>query len=171
SKRDWSSDVCSSDLNVTGTGEHIDYPVQAVYRAVGYYGTAVEGVPFDERRGVITNEAGRVLDADGQHDPGTYATGGMKRGPVGLIGYTKGDARETIGCLLADVEQLPAAEVPQESAVIELLESRGVQYTTWEGWLKLDEYEMQLGEQATEAGPVTRERVKVVPRADMVHRS
>src|SRR5699024_2174620 len=28
--------------NVTGTGEHIDYPVQAVYRAVGYYGTSVE---------------------------------------------------------------------------------------------------------------------------------
>lgn len=157
--------------NVTGTGEHIDYQVQAVYRAVGYYGTSVEGVPFDERRGVITNEAGRVLDAHGQHVPGTYATGWIKRGPVGLIGHTKGDARETISCLLEDVEQLPEAEDPQEGAVIELLESRGVQYTTWDGWLKLDEYEVQLGQQATESGPVERERVKVVPREDMVHRS
>ena len=40
--------------------------------------------------------------------------------------------------------------------------------TTWEGWLKLDEYELQLGQQATESGPVARERVKVVPREDMV---
>ena len=89
----------------------------------------------------------------------------------GLIGHTKGDARETISCLLEDVEQLPEAEDPQEGAVIELLESRGVQYTTWDGWLKLDEYEVQLGQQATESGPVERERVKVVPREDMVHRS
>ncbi|WP_300345258.1 FAD-dependent oxidoreductase [Nesterenkonia sp.] len=154
--------------NVRGTGEFLDYEVQAVYRAVGYFGSEVKGIPFDHQRGVIVNEAGRVLDDDGHHIPGTYATGWIKRGPVGLIGHTKGDAMETIECLIADADRLPEAEQPEENAVIELLESRGVEYTTWEGWLKLDEHEVQLGQQATTAGPVERERVKVVPREEMV---
>ncbi|WCD93572.1 FAD-dependent oxidoreductase [Microbacterium sp. nov. GSS16] len=79
------------------TGEVREYDVQAVYRAIGYYGTRVEGADFDERRGVVPNVEGRVL---GQ--TGLYATGWIKRGPVGLIGHTKSDALETIGHLVAD---------------------------------------------------------------------
>ncbi|GFZ91644.1 FAD-dependent oxidoreductase [Nesterenkonia alkaliphila] len=154
--------------NVSGTGEYLDYQVQAVYRAVGYFGSEVEGIPFDEKRGVIRNEAGRVLDDQARHVPGTYATGWIKRGPVGLIGHTKGDAMETIACLISDADRLPEAQHPEEDAVTELLESRGVEYTTWEGWLKLDEHELSLGQQASSSGAVERERVKVVPREDMV---
>ncbi|WP_324615306.1 FAD-dependent oxidoreductase [Nesterenkonia sedimenti] len=154
--------------NVKGTGEYLDYEVQAVYRAIGYFGSEVSGIPFDDKRGVILNEAGRVLDEEGRHIPGTYATGWIKRGPVGLIGHTKGDAMETIDCLISDIENLPEAESPDEQAIVDLLESRGVEYTTWEGWLKLDEHELQLGQKATASGSVERERVKVVPREDMV---
>jgi len=152
-----------------GTGEYVDYEVEAVYRAVGYFGSEISGIPFDEKKGVILNEAGRVLDESGEHIPGTYATGWIKRGPVGLIGHTKGDALETIGCLLEDVHQLPVAENPDEQAVIDLLESRGVEFTTWEGWLKLDEHEAGLGEAYGELPDGTlRERVKVVQREEMV---
>nr|WP_255316863.1 FAD-dependent oxidoreductase [Nesterenkonia sp. Act20] len=155
--------------NVRGTGEFQDYEVQAVYRAVGYLGSEIAGLPFDSRRGVLVNEAGRVIDEAGAHVPGIYATGWIKRGPVGLIGHTKGDALETIGCLLEDLHHLPVAEVPEEDAVIELLESRGVEYTTWGGWQKLDAHEMSLGESY---GPLpdggARERVKVVEREDMI---
>ncbi|GGE68852.1 FAD-dependent oxidoreductase [Nesterenkonia cremea] len=152
-----------------GTGEFVDYEVEAVYRAVGYFGSEISGIPFDEKKGVILNEAGRVLDESGEHIPGTYATGWIKRGPVGLIGHTKGDALETIGCLLEDVHQLPVAENPDEQAVIDLLESRGVEFTTWEGWLKLDEHEAGLGEAYGELPDGTlRERVKVVQREEMV---
>jgi len=51
--------------NVKGTGEFIDYPVQAVYRAIGYHGSALDELEYDAKRGVIPNEGGRVLDADG----------------------------------------------------------------------------------------------------------
>lgn len=152
---------------VRGTGEMIDYPVQAVYRAIGYFGSPVPGVAFDERRGVIVNEAGRVLDEAGNHVPGLYASGWIKRGPVGLIGHTKGDALETIGCMLEDEPDLWTAEVPDEQSVLDLLEQRGVEYTTWEGWLALDAHELSLGQQETTAGPVERERVKVVAREEM----
>jgi ferredoxin--NADP+ reductase len=165
--------------NVHGTGEYEDYSVQAVYRAVGYRGSELAEIQYDARRGVIPNEGGRVLDEDGAPIAGLYTTGWIKRGPVGLIGHTKGDALETIGCLLEDRDTLPPAENPDEHAIIGLLEERGVEYTTWEGWNELDAHERALGEAWTQAAadggaaagsgaPVARERVKVVPREDMV---
>ena len=159
------------DGSVEGTGEFVDVPVQAVYRAVGYASSPLPGVPFDERAAVIPNAGGRVTDAAGSPIPGVYATGWIKRGPVGLIGHTKGDALETITNLLADAAAgaLPAPVVSagdDGDEVLELLEAREVRYTTWAGWLELDAHERGLGE-ASDA-PVTRERVKVVPRDEQV---
>nr|WP_231700445.1 FAD-dependent oxidoreductase [Arthrobacter sp. zg-Y750] len=157
--------------NVRGTGEIVDYPVQAVYRAIGYFGSELPEVGYDERRGVIPNEGGRVINEDGTPVPGIYTTGWIKRGPVGLIGHTKGDALETIGFLLEDRLNLPAASHPDPSSIIELLEERGVKYTTWEGWLKLDAYERSLGASYihpdSTAAELVRERVKVVDREEM----
>ncbi|MCB1299678.1 MAG: pyridine nucleotide-disulfide oxidoreductase, partial [Microthrixaceae bacterium] len=69
-----------ADGGLVVTDEVREYPVQAVYRAVGYYGTQVVGAPFDAARGVVRNAEGRVDD-----EGGLYATGWIKRGPVGLI--------------------------------------------------------------------------------------
>ncbi|WP_269045194.1 FAD-dependent oxidoreductase [Paenarthrobacter sp. Z7-10] len=169
--------------NARGTGAFVDYPVQAVYRSVGYFGSALPELEFDHQRGVIPNDGGRVLGADGTPVQGLYATGWIKRGPVGLIGHTKGDALETITGLLEDLDQRAAVvahgaldaprpgEVDRTEApdtVVELLGGRGVAYTTWQGWLELDAHELSLGAAATAAGPVGRERVKVVPRESMV---
>ena len=157
--------------NVKGTGEFVDYPVQAVYRAIGYHGSALDELEYDERRGVIPNEGGRVLGADGNPVPGIYATGWIKRGPVGLIGHTKGDALETIGFLLEDRLTLPPAQNPDPQAIIDLLEERGIEYTTWAGWNKLDAYELALGAEWSAAAGVdgvARERIKVVPREEMI---
>jgi ferredoxin--NADP+ reductase len=132
-----------------------------VYRAVGYHGSAVSGVPFDDRGGVIPNLEGRVIDSRGTPIPGLYSTGWIKRGPVGLIGHTKSDATETVTHLVAD---LPTLVEPSAGNTLELLEARGVEYTTWAGWLALDAHERSLGE--TDAAP--RERVKVVPRDEQV---
>ncbi|GAA1123721.1 FAD-dependent oxidoreductase [Arthrobacter flavus] len=157
---------------VRGTGEFIDYPVQAVYRAIGYFGSELPEVGFDSQRGVIPNEGGRVIDQAGNPVPGIYATGWIKRGPVGLIGHTKGDALETIGFLLEDRLNLPPAQDPSEQAIIDLLVERGIRYTTWEGWLKLDAHELKLGANYVYDGganaELVRERVKVVPRDEMI---
>ncbi|HWT32519.1 MAG TPA: FAD-dependent oxidoreductase [Microbacterium sp.] len=150
---------------IRGTGEFVDYDVQAVYRAIGYRGTPVRDVPFDERAGVVPNDGGRVLE-EGEPVPGLYATGWIKRGPVGLIGHTKGDAGETIEKLLEDHPLLAGAERPDEDAITEFLTDRGVRYTTWDGWLALDAHERALGDGF--AGEATRERIKVVPREEQV---
>ncbi|MFC6356190.1 FAD-dependent oxidoreductase [Luethyella okanaganae] len=158
------------DGSVRGTGELVDYPVQAVYRAVGYFGSPVSGVPFDERAGVIPNVGGRVTHENGALLSGLYATGWIKRGPVGLIGHTKGDAMETIANLVADRETLPQPVDADPAAIVELLDSREVRHTSWEGWLALDAHERALGSAFTEeaGGTVVRERVKVVPRDEQL---
>ena len=48
----------TGDGTVTGTGVFTDWPVQAVYRAIGYAGSPIEGLPFDSERHVVPN-AGR----------------------------------------------------------------------------------------------------------------
>lgn len=143
----------------TGVRETIE--VQALYRAVGYFGSPLEEIPFDDTRGVIPNEQGRVLDAHGDRVPGVYATGWIKRGPTGLIGHTKSDAMETLECLMEDAAEWWTPESPDAAAITELLHERHVPFTTVEGWHRLDARELELG---SEGG---RERVKVVPREEM----
>ncbi|WP_422116740.1 FAD-dependent oxidoreductase [Brachybacterium sp. UNK5269] len=153
-----------------GTGEFVDYELGAVYRAVGYHGSELPGIPFEPSRGVIHNVAGRVTEADGTVIPGVYANGWIKRGPVGLIGATKSDAIETVASLLEDVSTgiLAAAPERDDDAILRLLEDRGVQYTTWEGWMALDEHEKALGAAAVDADGEPRARIKVVDREEMV---
>ncbi|MCX6486033.1 MAG: pyridine nucleotide-disulfide oxidoreductase, partial [Rhodoluna sp.] len=86
--------------------------------------------------------------------------------PVGLIGHTKSDAMETIANLVADVETLQDPTEPKLEQVLALLQNRGVTYTDWAGWLKLNDHELGLGSKFV--GPVSRERVKVVDRSEQV---
>ncbi|MGW9004748.1 FAD-dependent oxidoreductase [Brevibacterium casei] len=157
--------------NVRGTGEFVDWPVQAVYRAVGYAGSALPQLPFDPRQGVIPNHEGRVVDTLDQAEApsadvvaGVYATGWIKRGPVGLIGHTKGDALETIGHLIADrgAGVLSEPVFPEESAIVDLLESKGVDFVDWEGYHRVEAAEKAAGEVRG------RERVKIATREGML---
>jgi ferredoxin/flavodoxin---NADP+ reductase len=150
------------DGTVRGTGEFVDWPLDAVYRAVGYLSSHLADLPFDHFDGVVPNAAGRVLEMDGVEMNGTYVTGWIKRGPIGLIGHTKSDAAETVASLLADLPGLRLPEVSDPDAIFEHLAGSGVDYTTWEEWEKLDAHEVSLGE------ATGRERIKVVPREDMV---
>ncbi|WGW10933.1 FAD-dependent oxidoreductase [Saxibacter everestensis] len=156
------------NAGVRGTGEHHDWPVQAVYRAVGYFGSPLNDLPFDASRGVIPNDGGKVLESSepgASELPGVYATGWIKRGPVGLIGHTKGDALETISHLIKDRDSLPAAEKPEPEAIEKFLADKGVDYTDWDGWHALDNFERSLGE------PQGRERIKVSSRDGMLEAS
>lgn len=150
------------DGTVRGTGEFTDWPVQAVYRAVGYLSSHLADLPFDHHAGVVPNDAGRVLDADWMVVDATYVTGWIKRGPIGLIGHTKSDAAETVASLLADLPGIRPPEVGDPDAILGHLSAHNVDYTTWAEWERLDAHEVALG---VEQG---RERVKVVPRADMI---
>ncbi|WP_201453212.1 FAD-dependent oxidoreductase [Rhodococcus sp. T7] len=145
-----------------GSGIHTQWPVQAVYRCIGYRSTTLPGLPWDDNRAVVPHIAGRVIDRHGGALPGIYVNGWIKRGPVGLIGRTRSDAAETVKSLLEDLSVLPRAVDRDQNSIDALLLSRRVQHTTLRGWLRLDAHERELGAQCD------RERVKVVDRAAMI---
>ncbi|MFI8365809.1 FAD-dependent oxidoreductase [Streptomyces sp. NPDC085466] len=152
--------------NVKGTGVTTDWDVQSVYRAVGYLSDELPKLPWDTVSGTVPDEGGRVMEGD-EHMASTYVTGWIRRGPVGLIGHTKGDANETVANLLEDFAagRLLTPASPETDAVVAFLEGKGLTYTTWEGWYALDAAEKALGE------PQGRERVKIVEREDMLRAS
>ncbi|MFG3022520.1 pyridine nucleotide-disulfide oxidoreductase, partial [Streptomyces sp. NPDC048254] len=153
--------------NVKGTGEFKNWELGAVYRAVGYLSDKLPKLPWDIDSGTVPDEGGRVIEDSGNHLRSTYVTGWIRRGPVGLIGHTKGDANETVSNLLDDHAngRLGTPESPAPEAVNTFLTERNVRFTTWESWHKLDAAEKALGE------PQGRERVKLVERKDMLRES
>jgi ferredoxin--NADP+ reductase len=152
-------------LRARDSGEREELECGLILRSVGYTGIPIEGVPFDEDRGLILNEGGRVLDShDAGHKVGHYTAGWIKRGPSGVIGTNKKDALETVQHLLADVESgtlLDPAE-PEPAAVDELLAERGVRFVSFEDWQAIDEAEVGRGE------PHGRPRVKFVRVEEML---
>jgi ferredoxin/flavodoxin---NADP+ reductase len=152
-------------LRARDTSEREELECGLVLRSVGYTGVPIEGVPFDDQRGLILNEGGRVLDShDGGHKVGHYTAGWIKRGPSGVIGTNKKDALETVQHLLADVESgtLLEPEKPEPEAVEQLLGERGTRYVTFEDWQAINEAEVGRGE------PHGRPRVKFVRVEEML---
>ena len=142
----WERTRPDGEGGVVGTGEIREVPIQAVYRAVGYFGSPLPGVPFDKRHGVIPNREGQALRKDSNDRvPGVYATGWIKRGPVGLIGHTKSDAMETIRHVINDQGSWWQPSDPSEEAIPALLASRGVRWTDLTGWHRLDGHEVGAG--------------------------
>jgi ferredoxin--NADP+ reductase len=152
-------------LRAKDSGEREEIECGLVLRSVGYTGVAIEGVPFDEKRGTILNDGGRVLDShDAGHKVGHYTAGWIKRGPSGVIGTNKKDAQETISHLLADVQDglLLAPESPDPTAVEDLLSERGIRFVSFEDWQAIDQAEVGRGE------PHGRPRVKFVRVEEML---
>jgi ferredoxin--NADP+ reductase len=130
----------------TGNTEVI--PAGLVLRSVGYKGVPLPGVPFDEQRGVIPNEGGRVGGAER-----TYVAGWIKRGPSGVIGTNKKDATETVDLLLEDAR---AGRLRADGGDLALLlGQKGVRHVELDGWRAIDAVERSAGE------PLGRPRVKL----------
>jgi ferredoxin--NADP+ reductase len=151
-------DAGDGRLRAQATDERETIPASLAFRAIGYRGIPLPGVPFDERSAVIPNQAGRVLDPDsGEPVPGEYVVGWIKRGPSGVIGTNKKDAQETVDALLADLSTSSNGNRPtlDASAVEALLRSRQPELVTYSGWEAIDRHERALGE------PAGRPRVKL----------
>jgi ferredoxin/flavodoxin---NADP+ reductase len=146
-----------------GTGEFLTLEAGVVFKAIGHIGTRLPGVPYDERRGTLPNVRGRLLErvpdkglGPAEHQPGylpgEYVVGWAKRGPTGLIGVNKLDSVETVRCLFEDFagdhDPPRLATEPEPDAIVRRLEARGVQYVSFDGWKRIDTYEVERGKTA-----------------------
>ncbi len=155
----------NGSLRPRATGKHEILPADILFRSVGYLGVPLPGVPFDERRGVIFNDRGRVLAGDGKEPVrGLYAAGWIKRGPTGVIGTNKPDAAETVDRMLEDLRAgaiLNPAR-PDVAAAERLVRERQPDYVSYDDWLRLDHIETARGK---EHG---RPRIKLTRTEDML---
>lgn len=128
-----------------GTTERI--AASLVLRAIGYRGTPVAGLPFDELTATLPNENGKVVDpATGDDVPGVYCSGWIKRGPRGIIGTNKQDAEETIDRLLHDfsAERLPDP-AHSHKQLAEMLAERCPDLVDKAAWTRIDVEEKRRG--------------------------
>jgi ferredoxin--NADP+ reductase len=145
-------------MRAVPTGEEEVIACGLVLRSIGYRGTPLAGIPFDERRGLIRNVGGRVTGDDGEPRPGEYVVGWVKRGPSGVIGTNKKDAADTVARILEDREagrlNVPTDAGAETTAA--WLAERVPDLVTWAGWQAIDAHETALG------SPQGRPRVKLV---------
>ena len=128
----------------TGTDETLE--IDLLFKAIGYRGIPLPGVPFDDSRGIVPNADGRVLEAPGGAvRTGHYVAGWCKRGPTGLIGTNSLDAKNTVAAMVAD-RAAGKLLAPTAGDVADLLRERGVDVVTWQDWQRLDAWERKEGE-------------------------
>lgn len=141
--------------------------VGLVFRAIGYQGVPLPGIPFDAMAGIIPNEAGRIIDPRrGEPVQGEYVVGWIKRGPRGIIGTNKPDSQETVRMLLADLAagRLDKEEVPSRAVLERLLAERRHDFVSYDDWQLIDLLEQERG--AASGG---RPRVKFSRVEEMLH--
>ena len=139
----------------TSTGAKEVIRAGLVLKSIGYKSVPVDAtLPFDERKAVVRNVAGRVVaSAGGPQVPGLYVAGWLKRGPSGIIGTNIPDARETVACILEDAKtgKLPRVEEagsPAQPGIVALLTARGRRagdLVTWEAFRAIDAAEVAAG--------------------------
>ena len=133
-----------ADGRAMGTGEVNLLPADLVVRSVGYFGRPLPGLPVDERTGTVPHEAGRVR-RDGKASPGEYVAGWIKRGPTGVVGTNKHDARETVAALLSDATDGTLATGGPIGDLVAELVARGAEPVLIDDWRAIDAAEVALG--------------------------
>ena len=140
----------SGTLRPRPTEKVEELPIDMVFRSVGYRGLPLQDVPFDDRRGVIANAQGRVLQNGGQEPlTGVYASGWIKRGPTGVIGTNKSDALETVRCMVADAASGSVLDPSQAAieAAANLMRERQPEFFSYTDWLQLNTVEVSKGKE------------------------
>ncbi len=140
-------------------------PAELVFRAIGYQGEPIDGLPFDARGGIIPNRAGKIIDpATDEPIIGEYVCGWIKRGPQGVIGTNKPCAQEAVVGLLDDLrEGRITGRVPERTVLERLLAERQRDVVSYTDWQVLDTVEKERGEAAG-----GRPRVKFTRVEDML---
>ncbi|KAG6527924.1 hypothetical protein ZIOFF_010059 [Zingiber officinale] len=147
-----------------GTGEFEELGCGLVLKSIGYKSLPVNGLPFDDYKGVVPNVKGRVLSGNQEEqanlEKGLYVVGWLKRGPTGIIGTNLYCAEETVprrvvlklqvASILEDLNNglIASATTPKpgRKCLLQVLESKNVKYVTFSGWEKIDAKEKFEGE-------------------------
>ncbi|KAF9354668.1 NADPH-adrenodoxin reductase [Mortierella sp. AD094] len=145
----------NNNRKAVATGEKETLDCGLAFRSIGYKSVGIKDVPFDERKGIVPNMDGKVVDADQKFIPGLYAAGWLKRGPIGVIATTMADAYQTGDTIISDwtngqpmLSSGNGAETTLKQGakpILVLLHSKGHKTVSYEDWKKIEQREFELG--------------------------
>jgi ferredoxin/flavodoxin---NADP+ reductase len=121
-----------------------------VVRAIGYRGSAVDGLPFEGMTGTLSHCSGSVCDpATGDSVVGVYCSGWIKRGATGMIGTNRTDSAETVDSILHDFAagQLPEPQHGMQD-LADLVTARQPDVVDKQAWARIDQAERRSGRAA-----------------------
>jgi ferredoxin--NADP+ reductase len=129
---------------VKPTGETINLPTGIVFKSIGYRGTAIPGIPFDEKKGIFRNLSGRLMQDDKPIE-GLYASGWIKRGASGVIGTNKSCSQETVKGVIEDLPTLSPCPYPETDAILNFLTQNKIDAIGFDDWLAINQEELRIG--------------------------
>lgn len=128
------------------TSDIVELACGLVFRSVGYRGVPIEGLPFDQKRGVLRTHGARLVTEKGDVLRGLYATGWIKGGPSGMIGTNRADSTDTVTTLLDDLHTLSRAERHGAGGFVRMLRNEGKMFVSYADWRTIDLAEIQAGQ-------------------------
>ena len=106
--------------------------------------SAVEkGIPYDEKRGLIPNENGKIIGF-----PGLFCAGWLATGPKGVIVNTMTEAFKVGQTVIENIPELLTKDKDGYDSAVKILKERNVKHVTFEDWKKIDSREKSLGKAA-----------------------
>ena len=119
------------DGKCIGTGETFEIPCDLLVTCIGSRAEAIEGVPFNENRGIAKTE-------DGRAKPRVYAAGWLKRGASGTIGTNRLDSYAVTDLMISEFN---GDTRPGPNAMDKLIAERSMKTVDYTDWLKLKDLE------------------------------
>ncbi len=132
------------DGSVIATDETVRIKCGLVITAIGYETNLATDLQFSGTH---------LQNTDGHIKENLYVVGWAKRGPSGVIGTNKSDSTEVMKILAANL-----SEPKLVTDFIESLDAKNTKYVLQSDWQKINQAEIQAGEQSN------RPRVKIVDR-------
>lgn len=115
------------DGRCIGTGETFELPCDLLVTCIGSRAEAIEGVPFDDNRGIARTDDGRAKDR-------VYAAGWLKRGASGTIGTNRLDSYAVTDLMISE---FGGDARPGPEGLDRLIAEKSLKPVEFSGWLKL----------------------------------
>ena len=143
--------IVDSEGRVHGTSETYDIPCQLVITCIGSRACPIGDLPFNQKWGIVENEAGKVAQR-------LYAVGWLKRGASGTIGTNKNDSLEVVDRIISEYD---AGGRKGLTGIDALLAERDIRIVSFADWQVIDRLEV-------EAAPDGAPRRKFITPAEMI---
>ncbi|XP_047992423.1 NADPH:adrenodoxin oxidoreductase, mitochondrial [Leguminivora glycinivorella] len=111
-------------------------------RSIGYKSVSIDEELELLPQGMVNNDKGRIWDAHPRLAK-MYAAGWLGTGPVGVILHTMGNAFQVANMMYEDLSKLPRSRA--RGGFEEIKRILRNEIVDWEGWSKIDRYEIEQG--------------------------